>query len=216
MSILGTTKNKFKDLIRWFLTSRTSLVLLLAGVVVSIATSHMEDMVKRQRYLELLEYEIETHLAEAKNLPEQYNESTDFNKHYIPNKFYQSVLNSGYLISIEPQLFLEITTYYELVNLANQRLQRNYDYHDQIENDWVLCGYNATSSATLESCDEKKQILDKANNYIPEREKNIWNGTVKWIYDYEINKKFHPTQDRLDSPLLKLLMGNKALQDFKQ
>lgn len=200
---------------RWFFTSRGLIVLLLSGSMVNLTANYAEDMVKRQRYLELLQYEITWHISFASRLSKENSENnySDFNKHFIPSKFYQSALNSGYLISTDPVLFLEITTYYELVNLANQRLERQYEHYDQLNKNWVICEYSATTSASLISCDEHKKILDKAQMFISEREKTIWNGTIRWIYESQIDKKFHPTQDRLTSPILRLLMGSNSIAD---
>lgn len=215
LRVLVKVKNKAIFLIRWLFSSHGLLVILLSGIAVSLIASRAEDTVRRQRYLELLEYEIRTHLSLAHYLPENYGDSNDFNKHYIPSKFYQAILNSGYLTTIDPQLFLEITTYYELVNLANQRLERHYEYFDQLNNNWVLCRYTAFNPKELSLCDKHKEILDKATKYIPDREKNIWIGTVSWIQNYHIDERFHPTHDRLNSPILRILMGNEALLEFK-
>ncbi|RJR28425.1 hypothetical protein C4564_05585, partial [Candidatus Microgenomates bacterium] len=117
---------KPKIFIRWIFTSRGLIIVLLSGILVSLISSRLEDLVKRQRYLELLQLEIRNHVNKSNILSKTYidNSGDLYNKEYIPDQFYQAAVNSGYLSSVDPEMLLKIVVYYSLVSDSNDSLRR--------------------------------------------------------------------------------------------
>ncbi|HCS78573.1 TPA: hypothetical protein DIV55_02415 [Patescibacteria group bacterium] len=205
-------KNKFRIFKNLFFTSRGLIVVLLSGIFVSIISSRLEDTVRRQRYLELLQLEIRNHVINSNILSQMYKDNNGdlYSKQYIPDQFYRAVVNSGYLTSVDPDVFLKIVVYYNLVNDSNDSLRRSYLNLDKIYTDIEICEYEATNSAEMVSCAEQKDIFDKAQKSISSQQISVWGNLQKFIYDKELNK-FNPTQERKNSLILRLLMGSEAL-----
>jgi len=211
-------KKYFISLIRWFFSSRGLAILLLAGITVNLTANNIDDTIKKQRYLELLEWEIKSHVIYAQSLSELSKTNFPSSKYklLIPTKFYDSVLNSGYLTSIEPEVLSSIIRYYENIDANyNERLKA---YLLEIDNEgleWKNCAYSAFSasiSAELDKCDES---FNEIKSTISEQVNTTWSEAAMEIFDKNIDQIFNPTQKRLNSPILRLLMGNKALQFMK-
>lgn len=168
--------------------------------------------------MELLEYEIKSHITTAATLSDQYQKSHDpiLNKHVIPRKFYHSILNSGYLTSIDPNLFLDITIYYDLIDAHfNDQINWYYTEIEKIRSEWSTCELVATSSADFDLCDKRKQPLDNTRKQLSQHIITSWVNAGHWIIEHKIDERFNPTQDRLNSPILRLIMGTEALPFLK-
>src|SRR3989344_2986746 len=156
---MNNIKNLFTSFLRWFFSTRGLAILLLAGITTNLTGSRFEDIVKKQRYLESLQYEIRSNLANTIAITDQFNKNGFlYNKQFIPTQSYRSALDSGYLISIDPQLFLEITTYYDVVDDYNELLVRLYGKLEKLDDDWSICKYvqASTESANYDVCKQSE------------------------------------------------------------
>lgn len=191
----------------------------LFALLVNIITVQFQELITKQKYLEALEHEITTHFIRAetiiKNIDETRKEQKDANPYLFTYRYDTTVWDSGetlgYIYDLEPSIQAKIITYYSpLVYLQNKSLDHIENSINQIEFEHMLCLFKNPKGKCLDS----KNTLDRAANFYEETQLNI--ATVIDKNSLDLMKVFHPAQDRLNNPILRLLMGGRAQEILKR
>ncbi len=181
------------------------------SLAVNIITVQVQESINQQLYLEALENEIGIHLLHSV-------QNTDKNKRIIDNStppnFYEQpfiyqtrVWNNSdglrYLVKLNPEVQLAISAYYEyIVQPANGISIRNYELMDEKSKN---CYWDFEILAN----NVKDQCVADYRSYL-----NVVNLGNLQIGEQsgDLLKIFHPTQDRLNDPIMRLLIGNKSVK----
>lgn len=180
------------------------------SLVVNIITVQIQDIVQKQRVLEALEYEIFNNAAQAEATIKadariaDKEEKVDYYHNFL--KYSDKVWNSSeflkYGLSLDPKVQAQIHTYYEVtVNFNNELLNKN---DKLMENQLGGCYLN---DGALKQPSDLQCIQSFNYFFILEVQ------SAKRVFDQSLSilRIFHPTKDRMQNPVLKLLMGNQSL-----
>lgn len=176
-----------------------------------MVTVQVQETIQKQRILEAVEYEILNNTLMATNTMKYNNE--DIKKKIGPDFFHPFIKYSNdlwtqsteplqYIAQLDPQIQADIVIYYtntvkrfnnlveKYENLANEKLKNCHDFSILSEKEKVEC--NSWSETILSwEADTASDISDVG---------------------FKILENFHPTEDRLNSPLLKFFMGDKSVR----
>lgn len=180
------------------------------GLIVNMATVQLQDDIQGQRVLEAVENEVVSHLLQARSLIidndkkiEEYEELLLFN-YFTPysDRVWSTSEGVKYISRLNPTLQGELSLYYRIIVQGNNNLIGVYG--DYISGEILGCEYKV--AIEYEACKslQKQQLRGE----ILSAEQIIKNST-------KLLEDFHPTQDRLNSWLLKLFIGKDAPAIFK-
>ena len=207
-----STIDKIYSLLKWFFSVDGAVITLTLLVIGSILAYVIQDAIQRQRYLELLEFEIRSNEIKANTMINTYNKDGLL---YIPfsqfnTEVYNSGLQSGYILTIDPGIQSQLLgLYVDYLPNVNKLISSEEDVIKRSQQKWEDCLINSSISTNNQKdvCKQEKQQLDNAQKII--------SGSV--VNDYKqasqnLSKiNFNPTQERLHSPL-KYLMGSQSLK----
>lgn len=190
------------------------------SLVVNILTVKIQETVDRQRVLESLEREMTYHSLSANHIYSEFNKikTLPLDQLYDPQltmsltfqtRVWDSTDASKYLLELDPDTASMIETYYDVtVRGINELMMGNYDMYKKIYEPCKPFYEYLTGNKPFNTID-CRQIAEKSietHAYVVD--------TVVDTLD-EVKKSFHPTKDRLASPFLSFLMGNKSVEILK-
>lgn len=201
---------RFPYLIRKIFNKNGLIITLLIGSLISLVSFKIEDLIRRQRYLELLQVETRMNYLTASNIAKQLsNQGLITNYNVFSTDVFKAGLESGYILTIPLNLQSEIfSVNTKYIPEINQITNHQSEIINQYAFVWEKCVLEQSFDQSL-SCEKEKQILNLAEgtyskllaDTAKEVEKNLKN----------LSDNFKPTQDRLKSPLLLLFMGKETL-----
>lgn len=178
------------------------------SLFVNVITVQIQELVNKQRALEAVESEIMINLLQANSIIRQNNDKVD-------NDVSINYLHSSPLYSLDVWSQSEPLRY---IAQLDQDVQSN-----------VILYYNVIAKNANMSVGRANNLLEQdlpecySNNYIFKKDDVKCLMLEEEVYAFEnlaadlmseysdkVLDNFHPTQDRLNSFLLKLLMGNKS------
>lgn len=184
----------------------------LFSFVVNIFTIQIQERITKQRILEAVEYEIYSNLSQAKFINDA-STKTIVNKE-LPNPFYtyqqysrdlwvQSTEPLQYIAQLPADIQAQIQVYYTVtIPRLNEMIGKTEKYSESALVDcYPLDGFN--NKSTEEKC---RYVYYQLMDNTAKTAEQVANDSFKVL------DKFHPTQDRLNSPLLRLLMGSDAVR----
>ena len=180
------------------------------SLVVNIITIQIQESIQKQRIYEALENEILTNSITAASIMDENDRAIKDGvapDYYHPSATYNNdVWNSGevlkYIVQLDPDLQAEIFSYYNpFILQINEISQKDI----LLTNDALKSCY--TDYENLNNL--KKSVCRRSYYNFLEKE----SGAASNVYDWseELLGKFHPTKDRLKSPILRLIMGKKTI-----
>jgi len=180
------------------------------SLVVNILTVHVQEIVQKQRVLEALENEVVSNAILSNFVIEdnlkRIEEGEPPNYYHTPRRYAREVWGTSealkYIVQLDPEVQMKVTTYYAVtVDRHNEMIEKDVSLAEQkLSNCYFNEGLNKIES---EECKKWYHFFLKmeADTAMAVGEKS-----------FDTLEIFHPTQDRLNSPLLRLLMGGKAVR----
>ena len=96
---------RMKNLLSKFFNKNGLIVTLLLGLIVSVVASRIENLIQKQRYLELLQIEIRTnYLTALRTINATASELSTQTFPYFSTAVYEAGLESGYILTIVKNL----------------------------------------------------------------------------------------------------------------
>lgn len=206
----------FKKLPRFFKKFEANFLTgLLIGAIfsllVNILTNQIDESITRQKSLEALEIEISNqhflNLAMINSYKKGYYKEKEVFLYQLfryDDHVWKSLASTTFFYSLPWKTQALLSNYYQFtIERANSYFADNDKIVHEYQAKWVECvvsGRTCTAEATT------------LNNIV-----TYYSGVqYDWALstdqsDYDIQKVFHPTRDRLNDPLLSLLMGRQAL-----
>jgi len=180
------------------------------SLVVNIATVQLQEVIQKQRILEAVENEIVTNAIRAgvriEQNENQVREKQLPNYYHTPLKYISNVWQNSeaikYTVELDPEIQGEIQIYYSsAIESANELVELDYRLQQSRLSDCYF-SFEQLEETQKETCLEIYQtmLLNEADTA-----ESVLNNS------YNLLKKFHPTKDRLSNPLLRLLLGDKAM-----
>lgn len=206
MSIL----EKPLQLIKKVFTKNGLIITLLIGSLVSLISFKIEDQVKRQRYLELLQIEIRMNYLTASDIARKLsNQGSINNFNVFSSDVFKAGLESGYILTIPQHLQSEMYAIYTVgIPEINNIIYHQTTLIEQVEYEWELCILDQALNPSL-SCEKKKMLRDIAEHTYSQLRADVASHLERQLQN--LSDDFNPAQERLDSPLLRLLMGGQIL-----
>ncbi|MEK7622127.1 MAG: hypothetical protein AAB415_03020 [Patescibacteria group bacterium] len=203
-----------KNLLSKFFNKNGLIVTLLLGLIVSVVASRIENLIQKQRYLELLQIEIRTnYLTALRTINATASELSTQTFPYFSTAVYEAGLESGYILTISPLLQSQIMSIYNpFLQETNHFVKQQSMIVEEYNRGWQKCVFEQTLESNDPSsfCAKEKQLKEFADQVITSELKQYISTSVEKELQ-EISNKFNPTQNRLKSPLLRLLMGTEVL-----
>lgn len=183
----------------------------LFSLLVNMVTVQVQEMIQKQRILEAIENEIMLNMLQANNISKT---NTDIIvKKDKPNIFHdyplytndlwtQSTEPLQYVAQLDQDIQIKVNLYYSSVLRNSNSMISKYE---QIAEQKITDCYDTSSLSDKE--------INICNNW-------YWN-IIDWEADtaesvskasIDVLNIFHPTQNRLKDPILKIFMGNKSVK----
>jgi hypothetical protein len=215
-------KNGSRSFIRWLFSANGITITLLLGVFINLFSDQVSRVIAIQRYKELLSYEMRSNTLQFGQVQKAMNNQGNYTLEiYIHDEVYKSGIDSGYIFDIETNMLSEILALYSITPAMNSILKVEYDQMRNAWSQWINC-------LNLWSADVDVGSANSNENSRCEFEQAFYEHTLqtssKNIYSFWENyydetastsAKFNPTQTRLNSPILKFLMGVESLEFLK-
>ncbi len=187
------------------------LIGAIFSLLVNILTNQIGEQITRQKSLEALEIEIQTHhqldISMIDNVSKgAYKKSNAYyyNIWRYGDNIWKSLASTTFFYSLPPKTQGILISYYAtIINGVNNSLANNAQIVNKYQNDYAICVFEGGDCINQRT---------KQNNVIDfySLQQSSW-GVFVDKYDYDIQKVFHPTRDRLNNPILNILMGKEAL-----
>ena len=180
------------------------------SLAVNVVTIQVQEVVQKQRVFESLEYEIVGHLIQANGTIESSLKKIDQkeipNVYYSPRRYSREVWGTSealkYIVQLDPNVQPQITTYYTyLIDGYNDILTKDNNLMEQKLSGCYL-DFDILDDQEQEKCIHWYQTFLSGEVGIAEKVSED---------SYKLLEVFHPTRDRLNNPILKLLIGKKAV-----
>jgi hypothetical protein len=198
------------------------------SLIVNVVTVQIQETIAKQKTLEAIEREIYSHLLLSEKMETEINnqrDSLEDGNALIPyvytDRFSTSVWDSGdasgYIYDLDPTLQDDLYRYYTtFIDNQNRHMEHAEESVNQMEYEDMYCLYssdtNAASFADEQQCEETWIILQASLEHFEEVRLMI--ADVVNEESSKLLKNFHPTQDRLDSWILKSFMGNEVSESL--
>lgn len=204
-------KNNIWRFFKWFLLREGMVITLLLAILANLISSHIQENIKRQRHLELLEYEIKMQALMGQSLNEEFDEQKFlFTKILLSDDIYLATLNLGYLSSVDPETNVLLSAYYSVLPIYNYQLQTFYQHIDDSFKKWNDCAFHLNYIKEQSGCIEEQRIYEKTREFYSKEIIILWSELTEDMFK-PLSKRFNPTQDRLNSKFLVFFMGNESM-----
>lgn len=180
------------------------------SLIVNIITVQVQETIQKQRILEAIENEILINLLQADNVlaysQELIDEQTlpnffDVPKKYTRDLWEQSTEPLQYIAQLDHDLQSKLMIFYTIT------IPSNNDLIDRISvlSDQKLknCYFDEYLLTPL----EKQECIENKNLFLSLQSKSAADIAEE---GFDLLEIFHPTQERLNNPFLKLIMGDKS------
>lgn len=177
------------------------------SLVVNVVTVQLQEKIQKQHILEAVENEILNNTLRANYISQlNYKGNETFNPFYTMQRYAKDLWEQSseplqYISQLDQQTQIIVTGYYTYTIPANNGA---LDRLEKITDEKLI---NCTNFDNTLSVAEKEKCTTW-NNIKLEIEKSTATEMAK--QGFAVMKVFHPTQDRLNSLLLKFLMGDKT------
>lgn len=194
----------------------------LFSLLINVFTVQTQEILAKQRALEALEREIVQHLLDVGTVfdeEKRMQSDLDEGKHLAYSNIFSKRLDTRvwesaeafkYIFQLDPDVSAELTIYYgTAVDATNQALNQTQRQLDEIYD---------------QKCRPLNSILDESFVYdrnfcdaIVIKTANLYGNIYAYLPDNlrSVLAGFRPTQHRLDSFWLKLLLGSKSVEVLK-
>ena len=206
--------NFLKKIIAFIFSSNGIIITLFIGILINFISNQISDITSRQRYLELLQMEIRYHVVRSNAIGDEYERSgTLYNEAFASDDIYKAGLESGYLLEIDPDILSQIVVYYTAVPIVNSWLSEFHGIIKESKTKWFEC-MNANHIEYPEGlstavCSRERSDYEWVLRTYSVEIASSWNYLVQSSPNF-INE-FNPTEDRIGSPILRMIMGGEAL-----
>lgn len=183
----------------------------LFTIFLNLINFQIQEVIQRQKIFESLENELVGHAITSKNVLDKVEEKRKTNSmpnyfdytNYYSDNFWNNTESIKYIVQLDPELQGLLVTYYEIVvKQSNAALLKN----EQLKDDFLKDCYQGISKnlrLDIESCKEEYKT------FLGNEESTAINMGTNSL---DILKKFHPTQDRLNNPFLRFMLGDKSVR----
>lgn len=203
------------SLFKWVVGRDGLLFILVSGIFVNLLSNQLQDVIQRQRYLEMLEIELKSEIINFNSISESYlkNDGKLTLKPYFSDNIYKAGFENGYILSIEPKTLSKLISYYGVVPKYNDLLKANYDMVDKFQSEWEDCIFSIPEQK-YSNCDNQKKKLDESVKFYSKSSMDIWvSATETGVKDLFDN--FNPTAERRNNYFMRFLMGDESLEFLK-
>jgi len=212
-SKLRGSKRRIQGIRKLIISPNGILITFILGIFINVVSNRVQDIVERQRYLEILQYELTQIGLSTYFEIKEFNDSGLILAHKdYPTVVYEAGLNNGYLLTVNQEQLVKITSFYNYlygVSALSSRYDAEMDEY-QIGVDSCLI---TTPLTQTDICGKETSDRDMAQKYYSTLMVNVSKGISEKAVD--ILNEFRPVQRRLGSPLLRLLMGTNTMEILK-
>lgn len=194
---------------------------LIAGAIfsllVNVMTVQLQERISKQKYLESLELEIASHylltnniVSDISNSKKSQNKVLSMRDRIYLTRVWDSGLASAYFHSVNADTQAELISYYDaFISQINVLYARYAETVHQYENDFYTCVFQKKPN-----CEKEIEVLNMSIRFHEDQMLDM----SKSIYNHNerILKVFYPTQDRLDNPFLRAIMGNDSVKILRR
>lgn len=183
------------------------------SLLVNIVSMQLQGMIEKQRILEAIENEINTNNLQASGFVTtaltQREKKIKANSMMLARKFSRDVWEQSseplqYVAQLDQKNQILINTYYSIVLPdSNHMIERMNSEYDLRMKDCFDYSNIRTTNEQLECDNQYYFYLDSIA---------LYPGNHVHKSGTELLKTFHPTKDRLNSQLLKFLMGSESMR----
>lgn len=183
------------------------------SLVVNVFTVQFQEKLNAQRYYEALEQELILQFQRAKNvlhIVEGYKEEVNPEAVSLPLVYDTNIWEEGSAISYLQRLPYEeqaaLNVYYSsIIDYANSSIKEKKRLYEELYTEYWLC-----ISKAIDDC----SVLQAAYKAYFRVYLFAHEGAAEMVHDgyLEVRKKgFHPTEDRMNSMLFRIMMGTKSM-----
>ncbi len=187
------------------------LIGAIFSLVVNLITNQVGEEIAKQKVQEALEIELVNQHLLANNIISEYNKGNYkksnfyyYTSHRFDNYIWRSLGSTTFFYSLPSQIQAKLLTHYSVYIDSTNTLYANYDnVINDYETKYTICVFDN------KACDAERVINNKVVDFY-----SYWQANYATTIDKDVSsilQDFHPTKDRLNNPLLRLLMGSKAL-----
>jgi len=180
------------------------------SMLVNILTVQLQEIIQKQRILEAIENEIMTNMLTAREVIEYNQEQIDsdarFNPYHVVRKYSRDLWEQSaeplqYIAQLDQETQIALNGYYTItVPIFNGELSNI----ENLTNYKLLACFDAEKTEQIdygETCTKWSSARYQMEIYPAQQ-------MSKSAYD--VLQKFHPTEDRLNNWLLRLILGDKS------
>ncbi|MFA6944259.1 MAG: hypothetical protein WC220_00030 [Pedobacter sp.] len=187
------------------------LIGAIFSLLVNMVTVQVQELIQKQRILEAIENEIMLNMLHANNI-------SKFNSEHIVKKDKPNVFHNFYLYTND--LWTQSTEPLQYVAQLNQEVQiKVHSYYTSSIRyaNSMISKYEKIAEQKLANCYETSNLSNEDLNTCDTWYWNVldWEADTAESFSresMEVLTVFHPTQDRLKNPILRLFMGNKSVR----
>lgn len=184
----------------------------LFSFVVNVFTIQIQERIAKQRILEAVEWEIYNNSSTARNVIDEAGKI--FKNEELPSMFYsykkysrdlwiQSTEPLQYIAQLSSNTQASVILYYTVIIPGHNALVESTE---KIANTHLSSCFLISGSLNKQEEIECKLIYYQLLNGLVESAGQVSD------HSFKVLKEFHPTQDRLRNPLLRLLMGSESVK----
>lgn len=192
------------------------ILTLLLGILINTTSTLIQEKINKQKYFELLQWEITSHMLYAGRVFTTFNQDgIIYNPQPYQDIVYKSGLNNGYLFDLSPDMISKITSYYDVIvnginNLDDIAVSSMTDFRKE----WMSCIFTLkTEPRNGEKCDHLKIKAEEADKIYSEQ--LFKSASQVYENNTPLLKEFRPAAERMNSPLLRFFMGSRSIEIMK-
>lgn len=186
----------------------------LFSLLVNIFTLQIQEEISKQRILEAIENEVATNMLQASNVLTENNDTQQKNmginnfhtfRKYTRDLWEQSTEPLQYIAQLDSQTQIKLSVYYTItIPRANLLQDKLNSISDKLTD-------NCFDEYDVEVIQDKLTECNKAYYNLLQLESD---STSKSLFNesYALLQQFHPTADRLNSRILRFLMGSQSMR----
>jgi hypothetical protein len=205
-----------RGVLQWFFSINGVIVTLTILIFASLITFIIQDQVQRQRYLELLQLELNNNTISANlEIKSVVNKKYLFSHNPIAMEVYNAGLQQGYLLTIDPKVLSQLySLYHAYFPGMNTLMNHDMDIINNYELDWEKCEDNDIANNIIED-----QCAQEHEEYLAiQKQYSMYIAQDDVLIAKQISQvKFNPTEERLHPKtpigfILRVLMGDQSLK----
>lgn len=191
------------------------LIGALFSLFINLVTVQFQEVILRQKYLESLEREIFSHLSQASTFTPPDDTDIESVAFMHLQRYDSSVWNSGntlgYLYSLPLNVQSSIETYYRVIILG---ANRERDSAQSLFNNLYYKSIECPVTHEIEHCEQYANAIQFATDQAISLRLSESQAVME--RSSELLDNFHPSQDRVDSFILRTFMGNEIYKSLER